>query len=168
MTRTNAPRPEPLTASYGKFNEGNQSPLVGAFDHTHAKILVPRFRKLVDDLLGRLSRYFHARMHDVSQVARASRLPRLPRQLTHCASTTPSEWSIQPLLDPAAIRDHVAYYGIHRLQRLRSPAGCQLPRAGLRASDLPVNIRKFVPTRSRKKSPRPVPLPLVTRIEIET
>ena len=63
-----------------------------------SKILVPRFREAGDNLLRGLARDLHARMDDVTLGVHPGAFFTCSSKLTHCASTTPSEWSIQPTL----------------------------------------------------------------------
>src|ERR1700682_3126123 len=81
-----------------------------------AKILVPRLRKAGDDLLDRLARYFHVRMHNVApgvntRPASYGFLERDPlRQYDSERVVNPADFS-----RGLAISDHMAHHGIHRL-----------------------------------------------------
>src|SRR6266446_935760 len=113
----------------------------------HAEILVPRFRKAGDDLLRRLSRYFHARMHDVSPGMHARPASRCfleadpLRQHNSERVVNPAHFSLR-----LAIRDDMAHYGIHRPHDFDlQPAAC-FPRSAFAPVHLPINVGKFVPT----------------------
>src|SRR6267142_2614490 len=63
-----------------------------------SKILVPRFREAGDDLFRGLPGDLHTRVDDVSPGGTRVPFRGCSSKPTHCARTTPSEWSIHPTL----------------------------------------------------------------------